>query len=520
MAKPPPPEIDKAKIKKLLRKSKPTKPMNCAVGIGNDGTAVIYLDKLKKKQAALKEAEKEYGEISSGRFGEAFVDKDVDRKLVILSLNRALSGIARKLKKTLKGTGFAKVQVMVDGKVAEEVMEVDPDDEIENDDDNDFDDEDDDDEDTGSGQIRGPEVLEDEPEPVTSSQPPPAPPQPPAATAETQPREAPAEPGIDFKALTDQLSKAVRKMIAFADDAERFKQLRAMAEQAQAAIKATRDEAVELVYELEAALEDGASAPPAESAAAPPAAPPPPPQSATPETAPAANTEGVDFKDLTAQLTSLVKRLVPIRAANPETFASIMTLVAKAQAAIKATQDEAVEAVYEVDAAVTAAEEGGAPNAATADASGTTADPPAAPPPPPADPAKEAALGASPKLWTDTMASVAGGINQLKDAIRRDLGSEAPEVLADVERNLGKIDAVTSRFDRALADLLQGAAAATDAASRQAQLKQARTVLADHIKYASTEPLIGLIDQNPFGVATNIKSTLVSNLTQLAAVMR
>ena len=208
---------------------------------------------------------------------------------------------------------------------------------------------------------------------------------------------------------------------------------------------------------------------------------------------------------------------MPIRAANPETFATIMALVAKAQAAIKATQDEAVEAVYEVDAAVTAAEGGGAPSAATPDTSGTA---PAAPPAPPADPAKEAALGASPKLWTDTMASVAGGINQLKDAIRRDLGSEAPEVLADVERNLGKIDAVTSRFDRVLADLLQGAAAATDAASRQAQLKQARTVLADHIKYASTEPLIGLIDQNPFGVSTNIKNTLVSNLTQLAAVVR
>ena len=382
-------------------------------------------------------------------------------------------------------------------------------------DDNDYDDGDDDeDEDTGPGQIRGPEVLDDEPATVSSSEPPATSTQP---APETQSREAPAEPGIDFKALTDQLSRAVRKMIAFADDAERFKQLRAMAEQAQAAIKATQDEAVELVYELEVALEDGASAPPADSAAAPPSAPPPPPQSATPKTASAATTEGVDFKDLTAHLTSLVKRLVPIRAANPETFATIMALVAKAQGAIKATQDEAVEAVYEVDAAVTAAEAGGAPNAATPDTSGTA---PAAPPAPPADPAKEAALGASPKLWTDTMASVAGGINQLKDAIRRDLGSEAPEVLADVERNLGKIDAVTSRFDRVLADLLQGAAAATDAASRQAQLKQARTVLADHIKYASTEPLIGLIDQNPFGVSTNIKNTLVSNLTQLAAVVR
>ena len=418
MAKPPPPEIDKPKIKKMLRKAKPSKPMNCGVGIGNDGTAVILLDKIKKKTALLKEMEKEYGDVASGRFGEAWVDKEVDRKLVIISLNRALSGIARKLKKTLKGTGFAKVQIMVDNKVAEEVMEVDPDDEME--DDNDYDDGDEDedeDEDTGPGQIRGPEVLEDEPATVSSSEPPAVSTQP---APETQSREAPAEPGVDFK-------------------------------------------------------------------------------------------------DLTAHLTSLVKRLVPIRAANPETFATIMALVAKAQGAIKATQDEAVEAVYEVDAAVTAAEAGGAPNAATPDTSGTA---PAAPPAPPADPAKEAALGASPKLWTDTMASVAGGINQLKDAIRRDLGSEAPEVLADVERNLGKIDAVTSRFDRVLADLLQGAAAATDAASRQAQLKQARTVLADHIKYASTEPLISLIDQNPFGVSTNIKNTLVSNLTQLAAVVR
>ena len=61
---------------------------------------------------------------------------------------------------------------------------------------------------------------------------------------------------------------------------------------------------------------------------------------------------------------------------------------------------------------------------------------------------------------------------------------------------------------------------ATDAAQHANHLKQARAVLAAHIKYASTEPLIGLIDDNPFGVSPNIKNTLVQNLTQLAAVVR
>ena len=86
--------------------------------------ALIMLDKIKQPRAISKELEKMYGEIATPRWGTAFVDVDADPKLVILTLNKPTPGFARKMKKTLKGTGFAKVQVRLeDGTLDEAVGE-------------------------------------------------------------------------------------------------------------------------------------------------------------------------------------------------------------------------------------------------------------------------------------------------------------------------------------------------------------------------------------------------------------
>ena len=537
MAKPAAPEIDKNELKKLLIRSK-KEPVNCAVGVAADGSAVIMLDKIKQPRAVFKKMEEEYGDIKNGRWGTAEVDVDADPKLVILTINKAASGLARKMKKTLKGTTFTKVRVMLEGGgVDEEEME------------------DDEEEVTATpGQVRGPEVLsDDEPAPATGAAPAPATPAPePAPATGAAPASAPAteEQGIDFKQLAADLTVAVRKMIAFVDDKEKFKKLRAMADKVQASIKANNDNAVEQMYLLNVELEGGsaeattadarggstdqAATPqqtdPGTQAPQPTGATPPQPTAATPPQPAPSTTEGAsagtDFKALTTELTGLVKKMIPIKATDANRFAELKTMADGASAAIKASRDEATALVHALEAAI----DGAGAAAPSTDQSGATTSPQRGEASiqdnshsqgaPVMSPEKLAALGASPKLWSDTVTSVGGAIDKLKDAIRKDFASEGPDVVADIEKNLDRISKITERFDHSLADLLKAAHEATDEAARRANITKAKSVLAEHIKYAASEPLIAMLDDNPFGVSTDIKKTLVANLQQLVDAVR
>ena len=110
--------MDKADMKKLLTRSK-KEPVNCAVALSKDA-ALMLLDKIKQPKALVKALQKDFPDAKAPRWGQAFVDVDENPKLVILTLNAAAPGIARKLKKSLKGTGFSKVEIRLeDGSVAE-----------------------------------------------------------------------------------------------------------------------------------------------------------------------------------------------------------------------------------------------------------------------------------------------------------------------------------------------------------------------------------------------------------------
>ena len=514
MAKAAAPDIDKNELKKLLVRSKKD-PVNCAVGLAADGSAVIMLDKIKNPRAVLKKMEDEYGEIKNGRWGTAEVDTDVDAKLVVLTINKTCSGIARKLKKTLKGTGFAKVRVMLEGGgVDEEDME-------------------DEEQDAAAPAATGPATaaVEDEPAPATSAADAPEP----APASEAQPAstpaaaEAPAAPaGVDFKALAAQLSVQVRKMIAFIDDKEKFKQLRAMADKAQAAIKGSQDEAVSLVRDLETALEGGSSTPasptatssepePNQSVEPTPATTSSEPAPAeAPQASPASAEGGVDFKALTAQLTDLVKKMIPIKAQDPGRFGELKAMADKASAAIKASNDEAVELTYELGVAIEGNSDTAAPATGAAPAAETSpsAEPHVLPP------EKKAALAAGPKLWDDAVSSINSALERLQDTIRKEFASEGPDVVADIEKNLNKITDVTKQFESKLADYLREAHDATDAASHNAAIKSAKAAMSEHMKYVASDPVIKLLDENPFGVPTDIKKTMAENLKQLVDAVR
>ncbi len=416
------PQADKAGMKKMFAKAM-KKPMNCAVAKGPSNTVLMYMHKSKRGSGLKPLIEKEFGKdlISDIRWGTVSIDKAVDAKLAVLDMNKNLPGAAPKLKKWLKGCGVSKIRYMVEGKVTEEIMTLDPDEM--NEPDLVMDDEEDEDE------------TEDANDNETTSE----------DESETNENES-TEPNqsVEPEPVSQQ---------------------------------ANENESTETQATQETV----------------PEAPPPP---------------AMDTNALAKRLTDLVKRMIGVVQNEPGRGNELKGLAVAAQTALKGGDPQA--AGQAIDAFETAL--GGNNNASSA--------PPATPAAPPLDPAKKAALEASPKIWNDTIQVVTTGVSALKEAIRKDFANEAPEVVADIEKNLSRIDQVTARFDKQLADLLDGVNAATDEAARKAGLAKARSVLADHIKYAASEPLIGMIDQNPFGVSPDIKKTLVANLTQLANAIR
>ena len=104
--------MDKAAMKKLLTVSK-REPVNCAVGQGKDAAfSLLFLDKIKSGKALEQMMIKEFAEAKNRGFGTALVDTDEDPKLAKFTLNKAPGGTARRIHKTLKGTGFTKVIIV------------------------------------------------------------------------------------------------------------------------------------------------------------------------------------------------------------------------------------------------------------------------------------------------------------------------------------------------------------------------------------------------------------------------
>ncbi len=115
--------MDKADMKKLLVKSK-KEPVNCAIGVGdNNAFGLLMLDRIKAPKAVEKELVKEIPAAKNTRWGTAMVDPDDDPKLVKITINKPISSMAKRLVKTLKGTGFTKVQILLEDGTAVEGAE-------------------------------------------------------------------------------------------------------------------------------------------------------------------------------------------------------------------------------------------------------------------------------------------------------------------------------------------------------------------------------------------------------------
>jgi peptidoglycan hydrolase-like protein with peptidoglycan-binding domain len=149
---------------------------------------------------------------------------------------------------------------------------------------------------------------------------------------------------------------------------------------------------------------------------------------------------------------------------------------------------------------------------------GAGALPPAPPAPAPIAPPKlgKPELAKAPQVWHGTRKILDTNIRELKKGVKAHYGSEHSDLLAEIDDSLVKLDGIMEKLDDRLANSLAKAHAAKDAATRAAELKNSKVILADYIKYVKSEPLIAHIDSNPFGVQTNLKKVLTDSLTHMA----
>jgi hypothetical protein len=125
-------------------------------------------------------------------------------------------------------------------------------------------------------------------------------------------------------------------------------------------------------------------------------------------------------------------------------------------------------------------------------------------------------LHASHQVWTKTRSLMGTNVDKLKSAIHEHYSNDRPELMDEISESLKKLDKITETLDHRLAEALQKAAAAPDEPARKAELANAKAILTGYLKYVQSEPLIAHIDNNPFGVETNIKKVLTLSLGQLA----
>jgi hypothetical protein len=105
--------MDKAALKKLLVVARKA-PVSCALAGGDKDTAghcLILLHKVTPPKVLMATLKKQFPTLKTPCFGTATVDMGSDPKLVTFSVNKKVSGMPKRLVKSLKGTGFTKVSI-------------------------------------------------------------------------------------------------------------------------------------------------------------------------------------------------------------------------------------------------------------------------------------------------------------------------------------------------------------------------------------------------------------------------
>ena len=203
MAATPDTGMEKADMKRLLGVAT-SEPVNCAVGIGAEpGVGLLMMHKNKGSKILEKELSAKFPNAKATRWGTVFVDQN--EGVVKFTINKAVTGLAPRLIKALKGVGHRKVAILLeDGTTLEGAA--------------------DEEEDADGGATSS---ATQEPAPSETK-----------ATATAEPAGAPAE-GHDMAELTKQLAAMIKQLPAAAGaDAKHAAVLKGLAVEANTAVKA------------------------------------------------------------------------------------------------------------------------------------------------------------------------------------------------------------------------------------------------------------------------------------------
>ena len=149
-------------------------------------------------------------------------------------------------------------------------------------------------------------------------------------------------------------------------------------------------------------------------------------------------------------------------------------------------------------------------------ASGKMGSPP--PPPkvrPPPDDLGDPTPERAPGVWNGTRDIVDHNIKEFKRAILQQYANEHPELLAEIDRNVQRVDVIIEKLDGRLTQTLERVNKARDSAQRKAEISTAKTILAEYVAFLKNEPLIDHIDKNPFGVDVQVRKTVTDSLTHM-----
>jgi len=142
------------------------------------------------------------------------------------------------------------------------------------------------------------------------------------------------------------------------------------------------------------------------------------------------------------------------------------------------------------------------------------------PPPKPPAPLPPPELGVpnlkqAPLVWNGTRNILAHNIQELKKAISQEYANEHPGLLKLIDENVKKVDVILEKLDDRLEKTLERANLAKTDDERATELKSAKTILTDYIRYVKDETLIGQIDANPFSVDTKLSKVITDSLKHM-----
>ena len=109
--------MEKRDMKKLLKRSQ-SEPVSCAIAQGDaksGGPGLILMDKIRLPKELVRELKEKFPTMRTPAFGTASVDVEADAKLVTFKMNKRIPGLDRRVRKSLKGTGYSKVSIELAG---------------------------------------------------------------------------------------------------------------------------------------------------------------------------------------------------------------------------------------------------------------------------------------------------------------------------------------------------------------------------------------------------------------------